>query len=53
MMAKQRKNTIMKFRIEDDIKESVVEQSAKKGVTVSEYMRLLIRQDLRRKEIVR
>lgn len=53
MMTRQRKNTIMKFRIEDDIKESVVEQSTKKGVTVSEYMRLLIRQDLRRKEIAR
>ena len=52
-MTKQHKDTIMKFRIEGQIKESVVEQSTKKGISVSEYMRLLIRQDLRRKEIVR
>lgn len=53
MTVKQRKDTIMKFRVEGDIKESVVEQSNKKGVTVSEYIRLLIQQDLGRKEICR
>lgn len=53
MTTKQRKDTIMKFRVEGEIKESVIEQSTKKGVTVSEYIRMLIQQDLKRKEICR
>lgn len=50
-MSQDRKDTIMKFRVENDVKASVMKQSTEKGVTVSEYIRILIEEDLNRREL--
>ena len=48
---KTNKDSIMKFRVECEIKDSVMVQSSKKGLTISEYIRALIQKDLEREEI--